>query len=161
MTDINVIQRQLNIDSLDRKEQDLNRESEDEGELDNYSDLSSLGKRAYDMDRSYEDYSDELSMGSLRNDQDWASNWPEPQDPQSHLEELMGSREEEITEEDARKIERWTRIREDGYEIINGIKYTETGSIIYSDYEREDEEQEEDDEEEEDEDEDSREHQNV
>ena len=46
MTDINVIQRQLNIDSLDRKEQELNRESEDEGELDNYSDLSSLGKRA-------------------------------------------------------------------------------------------------------------------
>jgi hypothetical protein len=52
------------------------------------------------------------------------------------LDELsVGSFEEERCEqeEDRLKIERWTRIYEDGFEMINGVKYTVGGTIIYSD----------------------------
>jgi hypothetical protein len=78
------------------------------------SDTSSLWKRAYELNR--DDCLSELSLGSFEEE------------------------EEELTEEDRMKIERWTRIREDGFEMINGVKYSETGSIIYSDYDREEEE---------------------
>lgn len=90
-------------------------------------DECSLCKWAYKINDAQYDYDDgksvlsELSMGSI--------------------EEQQALEEEEISEEDARKIERWTKIREDGFEIINGVKYTETGSVIYSDYEREEEEE--------------------
>jgi len=121
MTDINVIQRQLDTDSLYRRE---DRESEDD---------------------------DDLSMGSLYEEQEWETDLEEPQDPQVHLAKIMFWRnidaeieeDEEQEEEDAKKIERWTRIYEDGYEIINGVKYSAGGSIIYSDYEREEEQEDE------------------
>lgn len=80
-----------------------------------------LGKCVERLDEVYDDDDDDLSvlsMGSVCKSQQC-----EPELPN-----------EEMTEEDARKIERWTRIREDGFEMINGIKYTETGSVIYSDY---------------------------
>ena len=135
MTDINVIQRQLDTDSLYRRERE--------------SDIDSLGRKGQELNRESEDEGelDDLSMGSLHSYQDWETNWDEPEYQRPHLEEKMFliraalEEEEEISEEDAEKIERWTRIHEDGYEIINGVKYSAGGSIIYSDYEREEEEQ--------------------
>jgi len=87
--------------------------------------IDSLGRRAQELDR--EEYYDEDGI----------------QDDVSEL--TLGSveeqEEEELTEEDRMKIERWTRIWEDGFEIINGVKYTSGGTIIYSDYDDEDEEE--------------------
>ena len=109
----------------------------------NIKDTDSLYNRAFAMGEYQEGELDDLSMGSLLEEQDWETNWDEPEAQRPSLEEKMftirAALEEE--EEDAKKIERWTRIYEDGYEIINGVKYTSGGSIIYSDYEREEEEQ--------------------
>ena len=146
MTDINVIQRQLDTDSLYRRE---DRESDIDSlgrkgqELNQESDIDSLGRKGRELNQESED-DDDLSVGSIHEEQEWETDLEEPQDPQVHLEEKMfliraALEEEEISEEDAKKIERWTRINECGFEIINGVKYSAGGSIIYSDYERDEE----------------------
>ena len=127
----NYSQQDDDLDSLGKRAYQIDMSAYEDDE--DYDDLDSLGKRAYQMDMpAYEDddgydYSDdlsELSLGSFEGEQE------QEQEPEE---------EEELTEEDRMKIERWTRIREDGFEMINGVKYSETGSIIYSDYDREEE----------------------
>ena len=119
------------LDSLGKRAYQMDMSAYEDTE--DCDDLDSLGKRAYQMDMSaYEDdegydYRDdvsELTLGSFEEEQE---------------------QEEELTEEDRMKIERWTRIREDGFEMINGVKYSAGGSIIYSDYDREEDVEEGDD----------------
>lgn len=83
----------------------------------------SIGKCAMKIHNKEDDELSQLSQLSMGS----GLEYQECQDPDLEVEEAL-------TDEDRAKIERWTRLREDGFEIINGIKYNESGSIIYSDY---------------------------
>ena len=88
-------------------------------QINNNSDTDSLDLFVGMSDEEDDELS-QLSMGS-------GLEYEECQEPDLEVEEIL-------SDEDRAKNERWTRLREDGFEIINGIKYSETGSIIYSDY---------------------------
>jgi hypothetical protein len=88
-------------------------------QINNNSDTDSLDLFVGMSDEEDDELS-QLSMGS-------GLEYQECQEPDLEVEEIL-------SDEDRAKIERWTRLREDGFEIINGKKYSETGSIIYSDY---------------------------
>ena len=111
----------------------------------------------YKIDRTLDAWDDDLlsvgslSMGSLCEDHDWYSDFVEPEDVQEHVKRLLNmsyycrqseDEDEDLCDEDMQKVERWTRIRNDGFEVIDGVKYTETGTVIYSGYDHDEDEEE-------------------
>lgn len=101
-----------------------------------------------------DDAQSELSMGSFEGEQEWSTYWKEPADMNEHFieffklyryrQELLNQLEEEDDDDDQDEECDYGQYDyeydENGtpFKMINGVKYTTGGSIIYSDYERED-----------------------